>query len=315
MAFDYKSLSPLRHISKMDELSSEQKYNLFTIAALTPALLFLVIMFVIPVVYTIFLSLHEGTLLTTGDWVGLTNYVNLLQDPTFISAFVFGFKFAVVSVLVHLLIGLAIALLINQQFRGSTVARITGLFPYLIPTVIVMTVWSWILSPSHGIVNNLLVHFGIVEDSISFFASTNVVFESLITATSWKYISFAVIILLAKLQTIDDTLYEQAKISGASIVYQFRSITLPNLKSAIFLVVLLRTVWMFNHFDTLWLLTRGGPGSQSTNVPVFVYRNAFIQGDLMVGSAAAIVLFIILLVFAGVYFRVFEPSKEIATQR
>lgn len=291
----------------------KSKYNLFTIITFTPAIILLTGLFVIPLLFTVNVSLHEATLVRTGSWVGLQNYVNILSTAEFWSALMTGTVFAIGSVAVQLTIGLVISLLINMEFKGSFIARTLAIFPYLIPTVVVMSAWQWMMSPSYGILNQLLVYHEIVTKPIPFFSNSDLALPSLIIVGSWKFTSFVVIILLARLQSIDPIMYEQAKISGASKFQMFRDITLPNLRGAIFLVVLLRSIWMFNHFDLIWLLTKGGPFGVTTNLPVLIYQRAIIRGDLALGSSAAIILFIILLITSAIYFKVFRPSEEVAT--
>lgn len=289
--------------------------NIFAIITFAPGILFLLGLFVVPTLFTINVSLYDASVTQNEAFVGLANFINVVTDEAFYNAFVNGTVFAVGSVLVHLILGLVFALLLNRTFKGSFGARIAALFPYLIPTVIVMTVWDFMLNPSFGFVNELLIAGGIVDSGIAFFASSELAMPALIFVNSWKYTAFAVIIILPSLQSIDSSLYESAKISGANRIQMFRDITLPHIKNALFLVVLLRTIWMFNHFDIIWLFTRGGPFNSTENLPVFIYKLAIVRGDLGAGSAAALVLLSVLIVFAVVYFRLFQPSDVVESQQ
>lgn len=285
--------------------------NIFAVITFAPGILFLIALFVVPTLFTFNVSLHDASVTQNDEFVGVTNYVSGLTNQAFYNAFVNGTVFAVGSVLVHLVLGLVFSLLLNRDFRGSFGARISALFPYLIPTVIVMTVWDFILNPSFGFINEVLTELEVVDSGIAFFASADLAMPALIFVNSWKYTAFAVIIILPSLQSIDESLYESAKISGANRIQMFRDITLPHIKNALFLVVLLRTIWMFNHFDIIWLLTRGGPLNSTENLPVFVYKLAIVRGSLGAGSAVALVLLSILLIFAVAYFRLFQPSDVI----
>lgn len=288
--------------------------NRFAIITFIPAIILLFGLFVIPTLFTLNVSLHDATVIQNQEFIGATNFIDVVTDNGFYNALVNGTVFAVGSVFVHLVLGLIFALLLNRDFKWSLGARISALFPYLIPTVIVMTVWDFMLNPSFGFINELLVSIGIIDSGIAFFASSELAMPALIFVNSWKYTAFAVIIILPSLQSIDSSLYESAKVSGANRIQMFRDITLPNIKNALFLVVLLRTIWMFNHFDIIWLLTRGGPFNQTENLPVFIYKLAIVRGDLGTGSAAALVLLAILVIFAFLYFRLFKPSEVVEPQ-
>jgi multiple sugar transport system permease protein len=294
----------------------ESRKNLFGILFILPPVLFVLLFIGAPALYTMMLSLQDVTLLQTdGAIVGFQNYSELLAQAAFWNALYTGVVFSVGSVFIQVLFGLALALMLNKQFFGSSIARTLAIFPYLVPTIAVATMWQWMFQPINGgIVNGYLLQWGVIEEAISFFGDPALAMLTLIFASSWKYMSFALLIFLARLQAIDRNLYEQAKISGASSWQMFRTITLPQLRSAIFLVLLLRLVWMFNKFDIIWLLTQGGPVGATETLPVFIYRITFNKFQLGIGSAATIVLFLFLVVFASFYFWYFEPSSEVATR-
>ena len=305
---------PQRFRSRLKQI--EKRGDLFGILFILPPVLFVLFFIGAPALYTVYLSLHDLTLLqTSGEFVWLENYFGLVDEPAFLDSIWTGIIFAVGSVFIQVLFGLVLALMLNREFRGSSLARTLAIFPYLVPTIAVATMWRWMFQPINGgFVNGYLTHFGIVDESISFFGNPDLAMPTLIFASSWKYMSFALLIFLARLQAIDRNLYEQAKISGASSWQMFRDITLPQLRSAIFLVVLLRLVWMFNKFDIIWLLTQGGPIGATETLPVYIYRITFNKFQLSAGSAATIVLFLFLVGFALVYFWYFEPSKEVETR-
>jgi multiple sugar transport system permease protein len=280
----------------------------------SPALVLLAALFLLPIAYIAYLSFHEiGILEAAGEFVGLGNYVALFTDPAFQWAFWVGVVYAVGSVAFQLLLGLALALLANKSFRGASSIRTLVIFPYLVPMIAVVIMWRWIANPVYGVLNYVLTSTGLVAESIDFFGSIDLVMPSLIVASSWKYTAFVSLILLARLQAIDETLYEQAKISGASTIQAFREVTLPNLRNSILLVVFLRTIFMFNKYSSIWLFTEGGPLSATTNLPIYLYNQTFEEFELGMGSAAAMTLFGILICFAVAYFTLFNPSQEIET--
>lgn len=307
-------VSWIRERTGFDEF--ERANNWFALLFLLPALLTLTVFVVFPVAYAFDLSLRDADLLVLeAEWVGLENYRTLLfHTPDYWASVWRGVIFTVASVSLQLIVGLGFALMLNRKFRGAALARTLAIFPYLVPTIAVALIWQWLFNESYGIVNAYALEFGLIDESISFFGSYELGMPILVIANSWKFTSFVVLILLARLQSIDQRMYEQAKISGASAWQMFRTITLPQLWSAIMLIVLLRLIWMFNRFDIIWLLTGGGPADATTTLPVHIYEITFQDFNLGLGSAAAMTLFAILAVFAIIFFWVFEPSKEVGSR-
>lgn len=306
--------SVVRLRNRLTTTDQRSRKSRFGILLFAPALVLLTSLFLLPIAYIFYLSLHDiGILEATGEFVGLGNYGELFTDGAFQHALWVGTVYAAGSVAFQLLLGLALALLANKSFRGVSLVRTLVIFPYLVPMIAVVIMWRWIANPVYGVLNYALTSTGLVAESINFFGSLDLVMPALIVASSWKYTAFVSLILLARLQAIDETLYEQAKISGASTWQAFREVTLPNLKNAILLVVFLRSIFMFNKYSSIWLFTEGGPLSATTNLPIYLYERTFHQFELGTGSAAAMTLFGILICFAIVYFTLFNPSEEIET--
>lgn len=308
----FETVSRVRdRVMMTDQRSRKSRFGLILFL---PALILLTVLFLIPIAYIFYMSLHEiGILETAGEFVGLGNYVDLFTNGAFQYAIWVGVVYAVASVGFQLLLGLTLALLANKSFRGASMVRTLVIFPYLVPMIAVVIMWRWIANPVYGVLNYALTSVGIIGESIDFFGSIDLAMPAVIVASSWKYTAFVSLILLARLQAIDDTFYEQAKISGASTWQTFREVTLPNLKNAILLVVFLRSIFMFNKYSSIWLFTEGGPLSATTNLPIYLYKVTFQQFELGMGSAAAMTLFGILICFAIVYFTLFNPSEEIET--
>lgn len=293
--------------SSRDNLSELDK---FALIVLSPAILFLFVLAIIPIFYLFYLSFYTDTL-GSATWVGLRNYLELLASPEFWNSLIVGTLFALGSVVVQLGLGLMLSLMLNKTFKGVSIARTLAIFPYLVTIVIVALIWRFTAGPSLGIFQFLAIDLGLIEEPFPFLSLEKYALPIIILVGSWKFTAFAIIILLARLQSIPESMYEQAKISGASSFQAFRTITLPHLRSAILLVVLLRSIWLFNHFGLMWVLTRGGPGNATTNVPVFIYERAFAYFDIASAAAGSIILFLVLLVGAAIYFKVFQPGREI----
>ncbi len=310
-------------ITGLEQLRERLKSNRFTarydvegLVLLAPVVLIFIFVTVIPVFFGIWLSFHSGQGVATLEWVGGAQYMSLLNSKEFFDSILTGVVFSITAVLSQVILGTIIALALNNWTKFASVVRAVIFAPYMIPTVGVAVVFRLILNGQIGILNWFLVEIGVLNayNGISWFG-LEWAMTTVVGASVWRWTVFVVILVLARLQSIDQTLYEMARTNGASIFRQFMDITYPNIKSVLYLVVLLRSIWMFNKFDIIWLLTKGGPLGQTTTMPVLAYERAF--GQFAFGSAAAIttVMFLMLTVFGIVYFSVFEPAGEVEVKR
>lgn len=290
--------------------------NIFGFVLFLPTFLVLAGLVLFPVLYVIYLSMLEISIFeTSGTFVGVQNYIEMISESSFQAAFGRGVIYAFFAVMFQLFLGITLGLLINKSFRGVTLVRTIAIFPYLVPIIAVVIMWQWILNPVYGAVNLWGVELGLINESIAFFENGDLALPSVIVFGSWKYQAIVTLVILARLQAIPGSLYEQAKVSGASALQRFFYITLPNLRSAILLMILLRGIWQFNQFAVIWLFTRGGPYGTTTTLPVYVYKKSFISYELGAGAAGTMVLFILLAIASVFYFWYFQPSEEIETQR
>ena len=236
------------------------------------------------------------------------------MNPEFWDVIVRSVLFTVGSVSLQLVVGTALALLLNRSFRFASLIRAIVIVPYLIPTAILALVALWMGNSQWGIINQVLFQLGIVPEYVPWFGSPRWAMIAVILTSSWKFSIFVTIMVLARLQSIPDSFYEAAEMAGASTWQKFRDITFPNLKGVIFIVILLRGVWMFNKFDIIFILTNGGPINTTTTASIYAYRTAF--SDFNLGEAAAVstLLFVLLVGAAIVYFYFFEPSQEVRVE-
>jgi len=284
--------------------------RLFLLAALVPLGLFFALLWFGPVMYALGMSLFVDPL-GSAQFVGLGNYVDILTSETFPTFLFNSVVFAVTTTVLSLLVGLGLALVVDEKMAGRDALRTLMIFPYLLPTVVVVFLWTLLLDQNLGLVNRLLVDAGVIADPIAFFATAELAMPSIVVASVWKWGSFAFFILLANLQAIPDAYYERAQVSGASPWQQFRDITLPHLRGAILLVLLVRGIWMFNKFDIIWLTTRGGPVNVTTTLPIDIYDRTIRSGAFGEGAALAGIMFALLAVVGVVYFVVLEPEAEV----
>jgi multiple sugar transport system permease protein len=276
----------------------------------TALIVFGVVLF--PAIFSVWISFHDVGLKELGDvfnakFVGLDNYRAVFKDFAFEfqgvqswGAAVTSIVYSFVATILTMLVGLIAALLLNRPFRARGLARAVFLFPYVAPIVSVAFVWKWILDPRpSGVVNDILMGLGAIDRPEAYLAKRGLALVLVIVFTAWRYFPFAMLMILARLQALDKTLYEAADVDGAGVWAKFWYVTLPELRYVMGAIFLLRLIWTFNKFDDIWLLTGGGFG---TNVlPVLTYQFSFKLNDFGKGAANAMILLLILVVFLVLY--------------
>jgi multiple sugar transport system permease protein len=289
-----------------------EPYNL-----LLPTFVVLSLFFFAPAVYNILLSFQEISLFELnrgGKWVGLQNFLTLASDSQM--AFVLGntvIWLTLVTVLLRLGLGLCLAVLLNadvlRRWRLTAITRSLLLIPWLVPPVLAVGVWQWMMHPRYGVINLVLLEFHLIDEGIPFLARASTVWWAIVAIVVWRELPFVVISLLAGLQSIPEELREAARIDGASETGVFRHVTLPLLRPVLVIVALLTTIWTFNNFVYVWLTTRGGPGNFTQVLSTQMYTEAFTNYKLGLGAAIGAVMSIIMTIFAVIYFfTVFRKS-------
>jgi len=243
--------------------------------------------------------------------VGLDNYLYLLNDPEFWESLRIGLIYSVSTILLQLVLGVAAALLLHQGFFGRNIVRGLVLFPYMIPTVVAVILWKWMLNNQFGLINFGLVSLGISSEPINWFGRSYIMI-SLILVSVWQFFPFVLLAVLARLQSIPTELYDAARVDGAGPVNRFLFVTLPQLASVLFIIILLRSIWMFTKFDTVWLMTQGGGAERYIRtMPVYAYLRTFNYYEAGMGAAVAIVMFLMLVVAAATYFFLFRQEDQL----
>ena len=263
-----------------------------------------------PVLNALWLSLHQASsFIGEPHFVGLGNYVRVVQDPEFWRAMGNGLIYALSAIALQVVIGIAFAMVLNQPFFGQRLVRGLATLPYLLPTVVVALTFQWLADGSVGLFTVLARDLGL--GTIPWFEQPATARMSVVLASVWLWTPFVTICVLAGLQSIPPALYEAAKVDGAGPVSIFFHVTLPQLKPVLTVVVLLRAIWMFNKFDVIWLLTKGGPLGATEHLPIQAYKRAFSLFDVGGGAAVATVSFLILMAIVTIYIRLFplEDAK------
>lgn len=275
-----------------------------------PLVLWLVLTIAIPLVYSIYVSFTDaGIIGTEAPFIGLENYATVLGDAEFRSAFGLSLIWAVGGAVVQTILAFATALALNQAFRGRRFARTWIILSWIIPTIVIAILWRWMLNVTYGVVNFLVTSVGLTDGPIDFLGSPKWALPTVIMINAWRWFPFLALLILAGLQSIPGELYEAAKVDGASPVQRFFHITMPQLQPVMYVVGLIGTLWAFNIFDVIWLLTQGGPSGSTQTLPVLIYDRAFNGFAMGEASAISVLLCVFLLIFSVIYIK-FVPAGE-----
>lgn len=278
---------------------------------LLPAFLFLISFKFYPILNTIWLSMQHYSLLdqTKSGFAGLENYQAVLSDPVFSLSFTNSIVWVLWNVLAQFLLGMALALLLNQEFRGRGLYRACVFSPWAVSGVLTAIMWSFMYSESIGVINDLLLRMGLITERISFVSTPGIAMGAVIVATIWRGIPFFAISFLSSLQTISGEVYEAAQVDGAGAIRRFFYITLPMIKDSIILTTLLRTIWTLNAADVIYSLTGGGPANATMTVPLLIMTKFLNSLDFGYTSAISVIMTLFLILFSGVYLKLSRYGK------
>ena len=269
---------------------------------LIPALLVLALVFIYPIARAFWLSLFTENLGTQLEPVfsGLDNYLRMLGDGRFWQSMGNTSIFTIISVVLELILGLGIALVLNQSFRGRGIVRTIAIIPWALPTAVMGLAWAWIFNDQYGVVNDILQRLGAIELGINWLGSPTLAMTALIIADVWKTTPFISIILLAGLQSIPQDLYEAHAMDGANAWQSFSQITLPLLMPQILIALLFRFAQAFGIFDLVQVMTGGGPAGATETVSIYIYSTVMRYLDFGYGAALIVVTFLLLVVAVAI---------------
>jgi multiple sugar transport system permease protein len=278
---------------------------------IVPSLVFVSVFTLYPIVESFRLSFYR--MILTLPWlgqkmVGWENYLDLWTDPVAWQALGTTLIFVAVTVPSELLLGLGMALVMNQAFRGRGVLRAIVLIPWAIPTVVSSQMWRFIFNDRYGLFNFLLFG-GDTARYLAPLADSRFATLAIMAAEIWKTAPFAALIILAGLQTISDEVYEAASIDGASAWQKFRHVTLPLLWPALLLALLFRTIDALRVFDLVFVMTQGGPADATNVLQFYGYKKTFAEGMIGYGSTIAVTVFMISLILALAYLRALKSER------
>ena len=290
--------------------------NGFGYALLLPSTVLFLLISVYPLLNGIGMSFTDKNLMRPEDteFVFFDNYIRLFQDSEFMGSLAFTLTYTILVVVISYAAGLALALMLNRKIRGRAIFRTIFLLPWVIPSVVAMTNWSWLLNDQFGFLNTFLEKINVIEKPILFLADYDLIRPVVTLISVWKAMPFMMITMLAGLQSVPQDLYEAASIDGAGFFRKLRSITLPLIWPVSLISLVLNFIWTINNFENIWLLTGGGPNGFTFTMPILSYYTAFYRSNLSYAATIATML-IVCMLLVGAGYALVKKIPEYARRR
>lgn len=261
-----------------------------------------------PLVYAAYISLHEWSLIDTPTYVGAKNYGRLFNDPQFWQSLQNTVIFSVVTVPTSLFLGLVVAIGLNRELATRTLLRSLYFLPVVVSSVATAVIAAWLFNDNYGVINELLKRAG--AGPVAWLSTPRWALPSIILTTLWVRIGFCMVVYLAALQSISPSYYEAARIDGATRLQLFRYVTWPLLRPTTFLLLILNVIYSFQVFDLIFVMTGGGPGFSTTMIVQYIYQQAFAASEMGYASAMGMVLFVLILLFTLVQWRINRRTEQ-----
>ena len=288
----------------MDKSSlRERKATRFAYLVNAPLIIYLVCVLLFPMLWGIYISFTNKTIGGDATFIGLKNYIKLLGDKEYLRSIFNTLEFTFFSIVFKMIFGTILALALNIDFRGRNAVRSLLLTPWTLPHIVAVYNWRWIFNTSGGITNHLLKSAGLIDQNLIWFGSAGLAMATIVIANVWRGTPFFGISILAKLQTIPKDYYEAAQIDGANVLQRFLYVTLPEIRDVLLLSTLMSTIWTLNEFESVWLLTGGGPNGSTQVMNVYSYKTAMRSMMLGRGIAVSVLAMPVLLLLIGVLTR------------
>ena len=275
----------------------------------TPAMLLIMALGIVPVVCVVIFSLgriHPATL--KYSFLGLTNYAEVLSNAEFWTSMGITIYFTFVSVALQLVLGMLVAMLLNQQFRGRWFVRTLALLPWAVPTIVNANLWKWILNTNYGILNKLLLSLNLIDENVLWLSNTSLTLHMVILVDTWRMMPLVFLMLLASLQMISGSMIEAARVDGAGPFKRFVYIYLPSVKQMLLVVLVLRSIQAFKVFDIIFTMTKGGPNNSTTTISFYTYYEIFDYLNYGKGAAIALVILALMLLLTLGYKRLLRAN-------
>ncbi len=281
----------------------EQRRQLVGYSFIAPTLLIIALILVYPVLQSVVLSFGDNGFggMEPYEFVGLRHYADLLDNDRFWNSLTVTFVFTLVSIPLELMLGIGLAVLMNESFHGKGLARLAVLFPWALPTALNALMWRWMYNADYGLFNDVALKSGIVDQPINWFGDATMAMGAMVAVSVWKTSSFMALIILAGLQSIPRELYEAGRMDGMNRWREFSEITLPLLKGSIMVALIIRSMDALRTFELPFNLTDGGPVTATETLSLYAYKTIFEFIEFNAGAAIVIVQFLVIFVLSLVY--------------
>ena len=275
-----------------------------------PALLTISLIIMYPIIYSIVLSFRRWILTKPWDkgFVGFANYLKAFSDQSFWISVKNTIIWVFWLVILELILGMISALLLDRRKPFINVIRGIVLLPWVFPSILTALMWVWLLDGNYGVINDLLFRMGLIKDYIPWLARPNTALYGIIMAALWQGTPFFTIMILAALQTVPNELIESALIDGAGAFHRFIFVKFPWIAPSVYITTLLRTIWIANYVEIIYIMTGGGPGESSQTLAVYTFKKAYISLDFGYASALSVILILFLLIPVFFYVRLLRKT-------
>lgn len=291
-------------------VQARRKFDTLPYLLVLPALLVLALVYFYPILKGIILSFTSAKFVEQAPFVGLQNYLRMMNDPDFW----YSCKVTVVYSLFYVVgvfgIGLATALLLNAKFKGRPLARTLLIIPYAIPDIAAVAVWTWLFDYQYGVINYILKGLGLITQPVQWLANPNVAMFAVLLVSIWRLFPFHSLALLSALQGVPEELYESAELDGATGIKKFFYVTLPSISGIMGILILLTIIWSFQRFTIIWALTQGGPSRATESLVIQVYLKAFKYYQMGYAGAIGTVMIVFLMFITIGYFIISKEDQK-----
>lgn len=293
------------------KLSLQTRRKLQPYFYIAPVMILLLLMFGYPLIKSIIMSFQDYRLsrLDKVSWNNFKNYAAMFSDKNFGLLLKNSVLYVISAVLAQFLLGLGLALALNGKFKGRGIYQSIVFLPWAFSAFVVGLLFRWSFNGEYGVVNDVLKKLGLIDTGISWLGTPGLSLLVVIFAMIWIGIPFFGINILAALQSVPSDIYEAADMDGCGTIRKFFTLTLPYIKPTIIMTILLRTIWIFNSFDLVVIITEGGPANYSQTLPSYMYTQAFASYDFGLAGAFGVLLMVILTLYALIFLRITKYDK------
>lgn len=298
---------------KLKEYSFRQNFYGYLLVA--PAVIAIVLLSVYPLLQGIWISflnydMTKASSSNFGTFAGLKNYMVIFANSKYRNAVANSVVWTLVNIVAQLALAMGVALVLNEKLKGRGIFRTIALLPWAIPAAISALTFSALYDTKIGVFNAILIRLGIFKEGYSFLGNVNTAMPAVIFANVWKSMPFLMIFILAALQGVSFDMYESAAIDGAGKIKRFLYVTLPNIKEPMAVAVILNVISIFNNFNAIWLLTKGGPLDSTEIMYTYAYRQAFVDHKFGYAAATSVVIFVVIAILTVIYVKMIGAGRK-----